>query len=109
AVLAQFGVPRQVQRRHDLSNDALFSEDALVSEEPESLSSRVEHHPPSWRFFILHLSRYGAVLLERFPHGNVIARVNPEVVVFFSFAQESTVNEQLSVNDPENPHSRFWL
>src|ERR1039458_9871414 len=97
-VRACFRVPRRSQFRHDSSNYVLVAENAPVSEQGEPLGLRVEHHPPAWKFLILELRRHSAFLLESCPHGNVIARVNLEVVVLFTFAQGSTVNEQLAVD-----------
>src|ERR1017187_378920 len=68
-VRACFRVPRQSQFRHDSSNYVLVAENAFVRQERESLSSRVEHHPPAWKFLILELRRHSAFLLESCPHG----------------------------------------
>src|SRR5437899_10519062 len=92
----------QVHLRHDLAHDALVLQDALVGEQSESPTFRVIHNTPARSFLVFHFARRSAVLLELFPHGNVVAGVDSEILVLLGSTQQRAVDQELPVNEPKD-------
>src|SRR5438128_409258 len=92
----------QVHLRHDLAHDALVLQDALVGEQSESPTFRVIHNAPARSFLVFHFARRSAVLLELFPHGNVVAGVDSEILVLLGSTQQRAVDQELPVNEPKD-------
>src|SRR5438132_6501196 len=97
----------QVHFRHDLAHDALVLQDALVGEQSESLTFRVIHNAPARSFLVFHFVRRSAILLELFPHGNMVAGVDSEILVFLGSTQQRAVDQELPINEPKDADP--WL